>query len=109
MANQITVTLKRSNIGVTPSQQKNLIGLGLTRRGKNVLIDDTSSNRGMIRKVIHLVQVQKGNQIPETKITKKQFEVIVGEHTESKTKSKKKMATSEKTVAKKTVKKTAKK
>jgi len=77
--NKITVHLRKSGIGATPAQRKNLIGLGLIKTGKYIVLNDTSSIRGMIRKVIHLVDVSKGENIPAKKITKKSFEVIAGQ------------------------------
>ncbi|MCB0272919.1 MAG: 50S ribosomal protein L30 [Bdellovibrionales bacterium] len=62
---EITVTLEKSKIATTPKQKETLLGLGLTRRGRQRVFEDNSSIRGMIKKVIHLVDVQKGNQIPK--------------------------------------------
>lgn len=76
--NKITVHLRRSAIGTTPLQRKNLTGLGLIKTGKYVVLEDTSSIRGMIRKVIHLVDAMKGEQIPVKVKSKKSFEVILG-------------------------------
>lgn len=77
--NKITVHLRKSGIGATPSQRKNLIGLGLIKTGKYIVLNDTSSIRGMIHKVIHLVDVTKGENIPARKLSKKAFEVIAGQ------------------------------
>jgi large subunit ribosomal protein L30 len=96
--NKITVHLRRSAIGTTPAQRKNLFGLGLIKTGKYKVLNDTSSIRGMIRKVIHLVDVVKGEQIPARKKPKKGFEVIAGSAPAKKTK------TAEKTSASKSAK-----
>ncbi|MCB1198042.1 MAG: 50S ribosomal protein L30 [Deltaproteobacteria bacterium] len=62
MAKQkITVTMVRSKIATTPKQRESLNGLGLTHRGRTRVLDDTASIRGMIKKVIHLVDVKKGD------------------------------------------------
>jgi len=61
--NKITVSMKRSAIATNPNQRKNLKGLGVTRIGKTRVLDDTASVRGMLKKVIHLVDIQKGNQL----------------------------------------------
>ena len=106
--NKITVHLKRSAIGTTPAQRKNLIGLGLIKTGKYMVLNDTSSIRGMIRKVIHLVDVQKGEQIPARAKAKKAFEVIPGQATESK-KAKAPAKTAAKATKKPAAKKAAKK
>lgn len=112
--NKITLCLKRSLIGTTPNQRGNLTGLGLTRRGKWVLLDDTSSNRGMIRKVIHLVDVFKGDKVPVETKAKVSFEVIQGSgetKTPKSAKAEKKASAepSQTKAVKKTAKKSAKK
>ena len=52
------VRLKRSGSGSKPMHRATLAGLGLTRFGKTVFIKDTPANRGMIYKVVHLVEVE---------------------------------------------------
>jgi large subunit ribosomal protein L30 len=59
MADQLKVTLKKSNIGSTMKIRATLIGLGLTKTNKTVLRKDTPEIRGMIRKVSHLVLVEE--------------------------------------------------
>jgi large subunit ribosomal protein L30 len=58
MSDQVEITLKKSWISTTPNQKENLKGLGLFRREATVLRPDTASTRGMIMKVIHLVDVR---------------------------------------------------
>lgn len=53
------VKLKRSGAGRKPDQRKTLQGLGLNRRGKTVFVKDTPANRGMIYKVVHLVEIER--------------------------------------------------
>ncbi len=55
--NTITVTLKRSPIGRQQDQRATLRGLGLTKLHKTVELENTPSVRGMVKKVIHLVEV----------------------------------------------------
>jgi large subunit ribosomal protein L30 len=55
---QIRVTLKRSGIGRPYTQKEVLRGLGLTRLQKSVTLKDTPAVRGMVRKVVHLVEVE---------------------------------------------------
>ena len=55
----IKVTQTGSTIGRPDIQKANLRGLGLTKMGKTVELEDTPSNRGMIRKVAHLVKVEE--------------------------------------------------
>ena len=60
-AKQIKVTQLRSPIGRPERQRKILKGLGLKGPHKSVVVDNTPSFRGMIKKVIHLVQVEEIN------------------------------------------------
>ena len=53
----LKVTLKASHIGCSQKQKATLRGLGLTRREKTVEVQDTPAFRGMIKKVLHLVEV----------------------------------------------------
>lgn len=55
----LSITLKRSEIGCPRRQRDTLRGLGLTRLGKTVLRHDSPSVQGMIRKVLHLVEVRE--------------------------------------------------
>ena len=54
----ITVTQTGSPIGRQAYQRQTLIGLGLNKIGRSKTLEDTSSVRGMIRKVEHLVKVE---------------------------------------------------
>ncbi len=62
MAN-LQVTLTRSPIGRPKDQKATLVGLGLRKMHKTVVLEDTPSIRGMVKKVIHLVEV---TEITET-------------------------------------------
>jgi large subunit ribosomal protein L30 len=53
----LRVRLARSPIGRTRRQRQTLRGLGLTRVGKIVIVDDNEATRGRIRAVAHLVEV----------------------------------------------------
>jgi large subunit ribosomal protein L30 len=55
----LTVTLKRSAIGRTQDQRATLRGLGLRKLHQTVVVADTPSIRGMVKKVLHLVEVQE--------------------------------------------------
>jgi len=48
-----------SEIGRPHPQRRVLRGLGLRGPGSSVLVDNTPSFRGMIKKVIHLVKVEE--------------------------------------------------
>jgi large subunit ribosomal protein L30 len=54
----LTITLTGSPIGQTERQRQTLRGLGLTRRGRKVVIRATAATLGMIDKVQHLVRVE---------------------------------------------------
>lgn len=56
---QIKVTLTRSLIGCPQDQRATVKALGLGKIGTSVVKNDTSTIRGMIRKVEHLVKVEK--------------------------------------------------
>ncbi len=58
-ASKIRVTLVKSGCGHTERQTSTLRGLGLGKTGSASVLADTASTRGMIRKVIHLVSVEK--------------------------------------------------
>ncbi len=49
----------RSCIGVEERQRLNLKGLGLGRPGKEVIVANTPSFRGAIKRVLHLVTVEE--------------------------------------------------
>jgi large subunit ribosomal protein L30 len=55
----VRVTLVRSPIGYTKDQKKTVLALGLRRMHQTVEHKDNPALRGMIRKVIHLVQVEE--------------------------------------------------
>ena len=56
---KLMVTLKRSGIGRPRRQRETLRGMGLTRLHKTVVLEDTPEIRGMIAKVIHLIEVKR--------------------------------------------------
>ena len=53
----IKVKQIKSRIGAPVDQKRTLLALGLHKISQVVEIEDTPSNRGMIRKVHHLVSV----------------------------------------------------
>ncbi len=55
----VTVTQTRSPIGRDGDQRATLIGLGLNKINRTKTLEDTSSVRGMIEKVKHLVRVEE--------------------------------------------------
>jgi large subunit ribosomal protein L30 len=59
MAAELKVTLVKSHIGQPEKMKARLLGLGLKRREKSVVLQDTPEIRGMIAKVAHLVKVEE--------------------------------------------------
>jgi len=58
---KLRVTLIKSGIGYAQDQKKTLRALGLNRLNKSVLHNDSSSVRGMLNKVRHLIRVEEEN------------------------------------------------
>lgn len=59
MANkQITVTLKKSPISCTEKHKATVRGLGLRRIGSSKTLENTPAVRGMIKQVIHMVDIK---------------------------------------------------
>ena len=59
MPGSLKVTQTKSTIGVNWRFRLNLKGLGLGRPGRTVVVDNTPSFRGAIKKVLHLVTVEE--------------------------------------------------
>ncbi|PIK14165.1 50S ribosomal protein L30 [Halobacteriovorax sp. JY17] len=55
----ITVKLKKSTIGSTEKQKANVRGLGLRKTGTERTLENTPAVRGMIKKVIHLLDIKE--------------------------------------------------
>ncbi len=53
----LTVKLIRSTIACNPKQRATAKGLGLTKMNKVSVLEDTPCVRGMINKIIHMVEV----------------------------------------------------
>ena len=58
---KLRVTQVRSLIGQCKSHRAVVKGLGLTRVGKSVTVENTPAFRGMIKKVIHLLKVEEAD------------------------------------------------
>jgi large subunit ribosomal protein L30 len=56
---RLKVTLKKSPISQKKDQQLTVRSLGLRRLRQSVTVEDNRSNRGMIIKVQHLVDVEE--------------------------------------------------
>lgn len=57
--NHIVVTQIGSPIGRNKVQRQTLIGMGLNKRHKTRVLEDTPSVRGMINKVKHLIKIEE--------------------------------------------------
>lgn len=53
----ITIKLKKSVISCTEKQKANVRGLGLRKTGSVKTLENTPAVRGMIKKVIHLIDI----------------------------------------------------
>jgi len=56
-----------STIGTTVYTRKVIKGLGLRGPGSQVIVQNTPSFRGMVKKVLYLVQVEECDQGPNAK------------------------------------------
>ncbi len=56
---KLKVTLKKSTIGSTETQIATVKGLGLRKIRSTRVLENTPAVRGMVKKVIHLVDVQE--------------------------------------------------
>ncbi len=56
---KLRVTLVKSGIGYGQDQRRTLKALGFRRMNQSVVHEDSSSIRGMITKVRHLVKVEE--------------------------------------------------
>lgn len=59
MDKKVKITLKKSYIGSPEKIRATLIGLGLTRMNKTIVRTNTPEIQGMMRKVQHLIIVEK--------------------------------------------------
>ena len=56
---KLRITLVKSGIGCEGSQKRTLTALGFHKLNQSVVHEDSSSLRGMINKVRHLVKVEE--------------------------------------------------
>lgn len=59
MANQLSITLRKSVIGASKNQKATAQALGLRKIRQSVVHNDTPVVRGMVRVVAHLVDVKE--------------------------------------------------
>ena len=56
---RLKVTLKHSTIGRNQKQVETVKGLGLRKIGQSRVLENTPAVRGMVKKVLHLVDVEE--------------------------------------------------
>ncbi|MFH1775253.1 MAG: 50S ribosomal protein L30 [Chloroflexota bacterium] len=61
MAN-LRITLVKSGIGYAADQKRTIKALGLKRLSQSVVHRDSSSLRGMVNKIRHLVKVEEAGE-----------------------------------------------
>ena len=59
--NTIVIRLKKGRIAVNPNQRACLKGLGLKKRHQEMTLENTPAVRGMVKKVIHLLEIVADN------------------------------------------------
>jgi large subunit ribosomal protein L30 len=57
----LVIRLKKGRIAVNPNQRACLKGLGLKKRHQEMTLENTPSVRGMVKKVIHLLEIVADN------------------------------------------------
>jgi large subunit ribosomal protein L30 len=57
----IVIRLKKGRIACNPNQRACLKGLGLKKRHQEMTLENTPAVRGMIKKVIHLLDIVADN------------------------------------------------
>jgi len=58
LINNVKVTQVKSSIGRKYDQKLTLIGLGLNKINKSVVLNNTDSIKGMLKKVEHLLKIE---------------------------------------------------
>jgi len=59
MSKKLKITLKKSMIGRPEKHRRVLRSLGLGKPNKTVVLNDTATIQGMIRKVSHMLEVEE--------------------------------------------------
>jgi large subunit ribosomal protein L30 len=60
-AKTIVLRLKKGRIACNPNQRACLKGLGLKKRHQEMTLENTPAVRGMVKKVIHLLDILADN------------------------------------------------
>jgi len=66
----LRITLRHSTIGCTPAQRLHVRGLGLRKIGQSRELENTPAVRGMVKKVLHLVDVEEIGAAKKTRAKK---------------------------------------
>ncbi len=61
MSGTLKITLKRSMVGRPEKHRKTVRSLGLRKLNKTVVLKDTPSVRGMVRKVSHMLEIEENS------------------------------------------------
>jgi len=56
---KLKVTLRRSAVTRPQDQQATVMGLGLRHIGQSRVLENTPAVRGMVKKIIHLLEVEE--------------------------------------------------
>ncbi|TVY12341.1 50S ribosomal protein L30 [Candidatus Phytoplasma pini] len=64
---KIEITLKKSIIGISPKQLKNINSLGLKKINQKIIKENVATIRGILKKIQHLVLVKEIIEIKEDK------------------------------------------
>lgn len=59
--NTLVIRLKKGRISCNPNQRACLKGLGLKKRHQEMTLENTPAVRGMVKKVIHLLEIVADN------------------------------------------------
>jgi large subunit ribosomal protein L30 len=59
---KVKITLKRSLIGIPEKHRRIVHALGLRKRGRVVVHEDNAVTNGMVRKVNHLLVIERTKQ-----------------------------------------------
>lgn len=57
----LVIRLKKGRIACNPNQRACLKGLGLKKRHQEMTLENTPAVRGMVKKVIHLLEILADN------------------------------------------------
>ncbi len=59
---KVKITLIKSGIGYAEDQKATIRSLGLRKLHQSVIFEDSSSLRGMVKKIGHLIKIEEASQ-----------------------------------------------